>query len=210
MGFGFRLGEHADFQILLELGPQKETRPIGEEQNNSQNSNVFRKRHVSKQEELEFYQNEGQNKLGESGNWLQKWYQQVQANKLIPIQKTTKNIEPSVKSVQNALIKDKSLQLPDKPILLNRNTDIVKHLQQLYELADRNVSAMEKNVANKNIIEKNDITNNSSNYLSQHQTLILPSKSNKESWTSEQPEVISETKTKRKISEKLMDIRLDK
>lgn len=28
-GFGFRLGEHADFQVLLELGPQKFTRPIG-------------------------------------------------------------------------------------------------------------------------------------------------------------------------------------
>lgn len=30
VGFGFRLGEHADFQVQLELGPQRETRPIGE------------------------------------------------------------------------------------------------------------------------------------------------------------------------------------
>ncbi|KAK9297562.1 hypothetical protein QLX08_008784 [Tetragonisca angustula] len=29
IGVGFRLGEHADFQILLELGPQTETEPIG-------------------------------------------------------------------------------------------------------------------------------------------------------------------------------------
>ncbi|XP_031782797.1 uncharacterized protein LOC100115352 [Nasonia vitripennis] len=29
LGLGFRLGEHADFQVLLELGPQKETDPIG-------------------------------------------------------------------------------------------------------------------------------------------------------------------------------------
>lgn len=28
-GFGFRLGEHADYQILIELGPQKYTKPIG-------------------------------------------------------------------------------------------------------------------------------------------------------------------------------------
>ncbi|XP_018367472.1 PREDICTED: uncharacterized protein LOC108763987 isoform X1 [Trachymyrmex cornetzi] len=28
-GVGFRLGEHADFQILIELGPQTETDPIG-------------------------------------------------------------------------------------------------------------------------------------------------------------------------------------
>lgn len=29
LGIGFRLGEHADFQILIELGPQTETDQIG-------------------------------------------------------------------------------------------------------------------------------------------------------------------------------------
>lgn len=29
LGIGFRLGEHADFQVLLELGPQSDTDPIG-------------------------------------------------------------------------------------------------------------------------------------------------------------------------------------
>lgn len=29
MGVGFRLGEHADFQVLLELGPQVNTQPLG-------------------------------------------------------------------------------------------------------------------------------------------------------------------------------------
>ncbi|CAK9831954.1 hypothetical protein ANTRET_LOCUS8862 [Anthophora retusa] len=29
IGVGFRLGEHADFQVLFELGPQTETGPIG-------------------------------------------------------------------------------------------------------------------------------------------------------------------------------------
>lgn len=29
MGVGFRLGPHADFQVLLELGPQNNTDPIG-------------------------------------------------------------------------------------------------------------------------------------------------------------------------------------
>ncbi|XP_015430260.1 PREDICTED: uncharacterized protein LOC107186831 [Dufourea novaeangliae] len=29
VGVGFRLGEHADFQVLVELGPQTETNPIG-------------------------------------------------------------------------------------------------------------------------------------------------------------------------------------
>lgn len=31
IGFGFRLGEHADFQVLVELGPQTNTKPLGNE-----------------------------------------------------------------------------------------------------------------------------------------------------------------------------------
>lgn len=30
VGFGFRLGNHADFQTILEIGPQKYTKPLGE------------------------------------------------------------------------------------------------------------------------------------------------------------------------------------
>lgn len=29
VGFGYRLGDHADFQVQFELGPQKETQAIG-------------------------------------------------------------------------------------------------------------------------------------------------------------------------------------
>lgn len=31
VGYGFRLGEHADFQILFEMGPQKFTKPLGKQ-----------------------------------------------------------------------------------------------------------------------------------------------------------------------------------
>lgn len=29
LGFGFRLGPHADFQTIIELGPQENTKPVG-------------------------------------------------------------------------------------------------------------------------------------------------------------------------------------
>lgn len=29
LGFGFRLGNHADFQSIFEIGPQKVTKPLG-------------------------------------------------------------------------------------------------------------------------------------------------------------------------------------
>ena len=35
LGVGFSLGEHADFQILVELGPQTQTEPIGNDNNDS-------------------------------------------------------------------------------------------------------------------------------------------------------------------------------
>jgi len=37
---GFRLGEHADFQILIELGPQTETDPIGTSNNTKRRRDV--------------------------------------------------------------------------------------------------------------------------------------------------------------------------
>ena len=35
LGFGYRFGEHADFQVQWELGPQKETQPIGDKSTQS-------------------------------------------------------------------------------------------------------------------------------------------------------------------------------
>lgn len=39
-GWGFRLGDHADFQVLVELGPQTNTRPLGNEGNDNNKRNV--------------------------------------------------------------------------------------------------------------------------------------------------------------------------
>jgi hypothetical protein len=44
VGFGYRLGDHADFQVQFEIGPQKETKAIG--------TNTSNKRHVHPDEEL--------------------------------------------------------------------------------------------------------------------------------------------------------------
>ncbi|XP_018394553.1 PREDICTED: uncharacterized protein LOC108773290, partial [Cyphomyrmex costatus] len=41
LGVGFRLGEHADFQIVVELGPQTETDPIGTSNDIQRRRNVM-------------------------------------------------------------------------------------------------------------------------------------------------------------------------
>lgn len=48
IGFGYRFGEHADFQIQFELGPQKETQPIGSISSQSQ----INKRNIRPTDEL--------------------------------------------------------------------------------------------------------------------------------------------------------------
>lgn len=37
IGFGYRLGDHADFQVQFEIGPQKETKTIGTSTSNKRN-----------------------------------------------------------------------------------------------------------------------------------------------------------------------------
>ncbi|XP_035779792.1 uncharacterized protein LOC118459997 isoform X2 [Anopheles albimanus] len=65
IGFGFRLGEHADFQVQLELGPQLNTRPIGQAAGSS-------KRYVDNDD----YANSVRNPP-RSSSWLEAWSKQT-------------------------------------------------------------------------------------------------------------------------------------
>ncbi|XP_050088005.1 uncharacterized protein LOC126572609 [Anopheles aquasalis] len=65
IGFGFRLGEHADFQVQLELGPQLNTRPIGAAAGSS-------KRYVDNDD----YTNSVRNPP-RSTSWLEAWSKQT-------------------------------------------------------------------------------------------------------------------------------------
>ncbi|XP_058059873.1 uncharacterized protein LOC131210616 [Anopheles bellator] len=66
IGFGFRLGEHADFQVQLELGPQLNTRPIGAAAGSS-------KRYVDNED----YANSIRNSPRSGSSWLQAWSKQT-------------------------------------------------------------------------------------------------------------------------------------
>jgi hypothetical protein len=47
VGVGFRLGDHADFQVLLELGPQLNTQPLGPAGDTKTRRQVQRPAHVT-------------------------------------------------------------------------------------------------------------------------------------------------------------------
>lgn len=199
MGFGFRLGEHADFQVILELGPQKETRPIGDDEDNAKSESNFRKRNVAKQQELQL-QRELLKAASENGNWLEKWYRQVQANKL----SFSKDYGTTGNSASS---NNKShLKVPEKPKLPK---DIMKHLQKLYQQADSNADTMEQAIGplpNAPEVSYHIKDDRSGPYQSINLSL---SNIEKSALPPKTPEVLSEAKAKRKITEELMDVRLE-
>ncbi|XP_040170831.1 uncharacterized protein LOC120904684 [Anopheles arabiensis] len=104
IGFGFRLGEHADFQVQLELGPQLNTRPIGAAAGSS-------KRYVDNDE----YANSVRNptRPGGSTSWLQAWSKQTKQRQQFNKDKLRDSL------------------MPPAPIM---NEGAYNQLQQLYEM----------------------------------------------------------------------------
>lgn len=109
MGFGFRLGEHADFQILVELGPQKETRPLGDQ--DSTDGSAFNKRHVDKKQQEAILREKSITEKRPT-TWLEKW---------------TKDSEN-----KNTDGNTHSQMLPQKPVLPDK---VMKQLKMLHKMA---------------------------------------------------------------------------
>ncbi|XP_062142478.1 uncharacterized protein LOC133850405 isoform X1 [Drosophila sulfurigaster albostrigata] len=120
-GFGFRLGEHADFQVLLELGPQKETRPLGDPSKYDQS---FNKRQVSAQEQRQHLRQQqllATSTERNAASWLETW-----SNGMKP-QEKVQTAKPKPRSKQT-----EAATLPVRPQM---PTDALQQLQQLYKMA---------------------------------------------------------------------------
>ncbi|KAL3272003.1 hypothetical protein HHI36_022471 [Cryptolaemus montrouzieri] len=81
IGWGFRLGDRADFQVLVELGPQKYTQPLANEPNkvvsNKRNtlddlaSQLWAQRQEDKRQQQQ--QKESNQPPSEANSWIQSW-----------------------------------------------------------------------------------------------------------------------------------------
>ncbi|KAL9923735.1 uncharacterized protein LOC119635541 isoform X1 [Glossina fuscipes] len=109
LGFGFRLGEHADFQILLELGPQKETRPLGDQ--DSTDGSAFNKRHVNKKQQEDILREKSITEK-RPATWLEKW--------------TKESENKNTDGTRHSQI------LPQKPVLPDK---VMKQLKMLHKMA---------------------------------------------------------------------------
>lgn len=133
VGFGFRLGDHADFQVLLELGPQTNTKPIGT--NGGDSDNTF-KRHVNSDDynniQKDNIESDNETKLSQNdaSKWLKNWYKDTNKKKAetIKIQNTQTNKPKEMNSVKTvSMISQESLN----------------QLQQLYKWAENNSTTTE-------------------------------------------------------------------
>lgn len=126
VGFGFRLGDHADFQVLLELGPQTNTKPIGT--NNGDSDNTF-KRQVNPDD----YNNIQKDSIGkentpskstqnDASKWLKNWYKDTSRKKNEALQETSTNTPKEMSSVKTV------------PIISQSS---LTQLQQLYKWAEK-------------------------------------------------------------------------
>lgn len=121
LGFGFRLGEHADFQVMVELGPQKNTRPIGDQDNMDGSS--FNKRQVNKRQQLAAQQ-ELTSTERSAATWLEKWSNEANTSTKKKISSKSK---PTKKQILNKPVAIPTMQqLPDQTL---------RQLQMLYKMA---------------------------------------------------------------------------
>ncbi|KAH8262692.1 hypothetical protein KR026_007144, partial [Drosophila bipectinata] len=124
LGFGFRLGEHADFQVMVELGPQKETRPIGEQ---SQDDQSFNKRQVSASDQKALLRQQFRQQVKmeaerlmtsterNAASWLETWSNGMKPQKPSPKERTK--------------VQQKESSVPQNP------SGALQQLQLLYKMA---------------------------------------------------------------------------
>lgn len=149
LGFGFRLGNHADFQVLLELGPQKNTRPIGED---ADSENSFNKRQVSKAHRAHLLRKQAQEAFGQlasstmsttiertANSWLESWSNAMNTNMKDNNNAASAGIAASKKKsapkfAQNTAKKQQELENFTPPAV-NSAEQSMMQLQMLYQMA---------------------------------------------------------------------------
>ncbi|XP_031624633.1 uncharacterized protein LOC116341607 isoform X2 [Contarinia nasturtii] len=123
VGFGFRLGEHADFQVMFEIGPQKFTRPIGKGASTDDDSDTS-KRMVDQSD----YNKKPVAQTIESGNsYLNKWANEMKSKTI------EKKHKPQAASVEHDSLKTlfnakNQYPIPASPVIPESS---LRQLQQL-------------------------------------------------------------------------------
>ncbi|XP_045508677.1 uncharacterized protein LOC123704368 [Colias croceus] len=143
VGFGFAFGNHADFQVMLELGPQTNTLPLTGQAfpTNSKRQAPYPVKKVNKNKE-KFLQTD-------AGKYLQNWAQRMK--KPTPIQKEPPNLEESMVE----LVKNENGEYEIHQPNPNMPKFVLDSLKKLY--GEKKVEAKNKREESKKREESNKI-----------------------------------------------------
>ncbi|XP_055596204.1 uncharacterized protein LOC129746540 [Uranotaenia lowii] len=121
LGFGFRLGDHADFQVQLELGPQQRTRPIGTLSGSS-------KRDADNENfQQSPFTTSGTATSGKS--WLQTWFKETKKKQQFNKDKYRDELANGTVGKGTASLSSAPSEMPASPMI---NEAAFNQLQQLY------------------------------------------------------------------------------
>ncbi|PSN54015.1 hypothetical protein C0J52_10167 [Blattella germanica] len=131
IGVGFRLGPHADFQVLLELGPQTNTQPLGPDGDSKRRRQIQRLQRPS-------HTVSNTDVVGDTpgGKWLSSW-----KSGFVNPKYTKHEAEDMPEVVSNPLI---------------GKENVASHLQQLYKKSQQATGRSNDNHSNQN---QNDLPN---------------------------------------------------
>ncbi|XP_047513968.1 uncharacterized protein LOC125055551 [Pieris napi] len=125
VGFGFAFGNHADFQVMFELGPQTNTLPLNGQgfPTNAKRQAAYPVEKVNKNRE-KFLQTE-------AGKYLQNWAQKMKSPK--PVKKPVKTETPNLEESMVELVKnDKGQYEIHQPHPENMSKTAMNSLKKLY------------------------------------------------------------------------------
>lgn len=123
LGFGFRLGDHADFQVQFEIGPQQRTRPIGSLSGSS-------KRDVDSQDYQNYKKQSASSSKNPGKTWLETWSKETKQKQQFNKEKHRDAIQagPSSSSSLTAAV---PTGMPASPMI---DHSAFNQLQQLYDM----------------------------------------------------------------------------
>lgn len=185
---------------MVELGPQKETRPIGDQDSGSS----FNKRQVNKSQQRAVQREVAKTERPKPNTWLETWASQVN-NDATPVPK--KKIPPKAKSTKKQIA---SKQVPVQvmpPMPQNVPPQAIQQLQMLYKLATTSTTEeILPQVHESTTTTSSPVSEPASSYL-QDRLKGYKAPANMEELQALMQK--SQEQTKAEITKELMDVNLD-
>ncbi|CAH0549030.1 unnamed protein product [Brassicogethes aeneus] len=149
LGWGFRLGDRADFQFLVELGPQTNTQPLANQGDSSTNKRntlenladtLYAQRQKDKQEvEIKKPKIKPADEANSGSDWLKTWSNEMSGN-IKAVKTENQQIKSLIETLSNARPGLAEGEIDAKSVIPeDENGGPMKHLYPKYESSTQKI-----------------------------------------------------------------------